>query len=148
MAVKIENGYHDTKYIVFGDEQRMYQFLATPNKAVADSFDFELRRDDVPAQIFAEFSVNNLVDMSFEQVFIHGLERAKSEVDSITEDYVSKSQFPKEAREGLIHLQDHISKTCSELGDARLPDSVKKIMSTEMDAGDDADKQDDNEFDG
>lgn len=115
MAIEITRGNKDTQYVAFGDEERMYQLLGTPNPNREGRYDFELRQDNDPNSTFMEFSLDYMENMSASNIFITALEQARKGLPEAADSYMSRSPFPEKAREGFEHLQRHIGTAEAEL---------------------------------
>lgn len=115
MAIEIMQGHGDTQYITFGDEDRMYELLGTPNSAEPGKYDFELRVDNDPNSTFVEFSLTDQENASMKDTFAAALEQAQVEMAASEEDYVGRSQLPEEARKGIEHLQGQLKDAASDL---------------------------------
>lgn len=113
----IEQGYKNTQYITFGDEERIYQLLGSPSKEQAGTYDFELRVDNEPNQIFVEFQLDDMQDVSPRNMFMYAVQEAQKQLMATEDDYVSRSPFPEEARKGIDHLSHHLNGAAVQLND-------------------------------
>lgn len=108
MTHKILTSPAGTNYIVFGDNERMYELLELSDPANTYVHDFELRIEDSPKDSFAEFRIEIDRDITITQVFGKGFEQAKLEIANQIDD------SENDKLSVLGHLQRHLMELSKE----------------------------------